>query len=236
MRVVIANQTCYGVIESFLMVDLSQFGINATGPYNIKSAGDVNGDGHEDIVIGLPWDADMRGRLHLFLLGEEMSILQHVIIDSRSRGFNSSLEPGDMFGTSLTSLKTQTVAGGSCFAVGAPGTNGTVGAVHVLCLDKTANITFYNLINTYSQDKINRGYFGYSLSVTHLQETIVLIASATGPYLLPDLQAANSTEGTVYLIVLGYDNRVLGVKEISNLFAYGLSEAVNVTMVSSIEV
>lgn len=218
------------------MVDLSQFGINATGPYNIESAGDVNGDGYEDIVIGLPWDADMRGRLHLLLLGEGVTILQHVIIDSRSRGFNCTLQPGDLFGTSLTSLKTQTVNGGSCFGVGAPGTNNTVGAVHVLCLDKTANITFYSLVNTYNQDKINRGYFGYSLSVTHLQETIVLIASATGPYLTSNMQTSNSIEGTVYLIVLGYDNRILGVKEVSNaeLYLSSQSAGINITAVSLI--
>eukprot|EP00029_Vermamoeba_vermiformis_P007498 TRINITY_DN3266_c0_g1_i1.p1 TRINITY_DN3266_c0_g1~~TRINITY_DN3266_c0_g1_i1.p1 ORF type:complete len:1098 (+),score=212.70 TRINITY_DN3266_c0_g1_i1:45-3338(+) len=226
-----ANQTCNGVIDSFRMIDLSQFGINATGPYNIESAGDVNNDGHEDIVLGLPWDADMRGRLHLFLLGENMSILQHVIIDSRSRGFNSTLMSGDLFGTSLTSLKTQTVNGGACFAVGAPGTNNTVGAVHVMCLDKSANITFYSLINTYNQDKINRGYFGYSLSVTHLQETIVLIASATGPYLLSNMQVSDAVEGSVYLIVLGYDNRILGVKEvfIAELYQSGQITGLNVT-------
>ncbi len=217
-------------------MDLSQFGINATGPYNIEPAGDVNEDGYEDIVIGLPWDAGMRGRLHLFLLGEEMTILQHVIIDSNSRGFNSTLQPGDLFGSSLTSLKTQTVAGGSCLAVGAPGTNNTVGAVHVLCLDKSANITFYSLINAYNQDKINRTYFGYSLSVTHLQETIVLIASATGPYLSSNMQQSNSTEGTVYLIVLGYDNRILGVKEVSSADLYIQSQDIglNITSVSAI--
>lgn len=86
-------------------------------------AGDVNGDGHADLVVGAPRFEDGLGRAYVY--------------HGSPRGLRDEpdavLEPpdGDLFGSSVAGLGDVDGDGYSDIAIGAPGQGVTVGRVHV---------------------------------------------------------------------------------------------------------
>ncbi len=91
----------------------------------LAGAGDVNGDGHADVLIGAYGAATSPGVVHLHL-GSESGIA-----DTPDRTYEGPDGNGGQFGFSVAGLGDVNGDGYADFAAGAPAANGSRGRVHV---------------------------------------------------------------------------------------------------------
>lgn len=105
------------------------------------------------------------------------------------------------------------------FVVGAPGTNGSLGAIYTLVLNRMGNLISTTSLSYATNDQLRHYRFGSSLNAVQFSDSIVLIVGAPGPEVnFSTNNNSNSSTallGAVYLIVYSYSYRLLGVRALS---------------------
>ncbi|MEM8748395.1 MAG: integrin alpha, partial [Actinomycetota bacterium] len=112
----------------------------------LANAGDVDGDGVNDLLVGAPRDGDGgvdRGAAYVLFLNDDGTVRDEQKLSSLSGGLGVSLTDGDRFGSDVTSLGDLDGDGVVDVVVGAPrddsaGTNR--GAAHVLFLNSNGTV------------------------------------------------------------------------------------------------
>jgi hypothetical protein len=146
--------------------------------WNVKSAGDINGDNFIDIIIGAPYAGPINeGQAYIFLGGKTIS--NKVIIKDATTIINGAFE-NDGFGTAVASVGDINNDGFDDFAVTAPladiDNNLDVGKVYIFNGDKNwakKNIKYCDLSSkNCTPDSIIIGensedFFGYSISTAN---------------------------------------------------------------------
>jgi len=218
------NQTCPGYIESVVPIDLAPYGVYTRGPVVVASLGDIDGNCVGDFAVGTPWDDDgglpQRGSVHIFLMNCNGTVNIHQKIGNyTATGFPFYLEAGDLFGSSLAVLGDGTVGNESfvVLAVGAPGTNGSLGAVYTLTVDQFGNVLSTTILSYANNNQLTHLRFGSSLNTLPLSNSIVLIAGAPGPDInsTTNSSALADSFGVVYLLVYSYSYRFLGIRVVT---------------------
>jgi len=89
---------------------------------SLAATGDVDGDGREDLAVGLP-GADAggpdRGAVRLLLLAPDSSVSSEHVISGSQGGFAGTLADGDTFGIAVTALPINPATGHARLVVGA---------------------------------------------------------------------------------------------------------------------
>ena len=91
--------------------------------YSVSSAGDVNGDGFDDIIVGAYGYSSSSGRAYIFFGGVNINTVADVILKGDT--------PGDKFGYSVSSAGDVNNDGYDDVIVGADGYNTTSGKVYI---------------------------------------------------------------------------------------------------------
>lgn len=125
--------------------------------YSVDGAGDVNGDGYADVVVGAPYSdaaGDDAGAAHV-LHGTDLS-------------GETNLEAADLttYGEGEGDIAGFAVSGGPCderVFVGAPGTDETTGAVHVVAANATGTASLEDATVTVTGEARGDGA-GFSLA------------------------------------------------------------------------
>ena len=88
----------------------------------LAATGDLDGDGRDDLAVGLP-GADQggpdRGALRLLLLASDASVASEIKISGLQGGFGGTLDDGDEFGISVTAAPIDPATGHARLFVGA---------------------------------------------------------------------------------------------------------------------
>ncbi len=103
----------------------------------LANAGDWDGDGRPELVVGAQWDGDggpQRGALHILYLNANGSVRQHAKISSTAGGFGAPITNFAEFGGAVTAVDDQDGDGQTDLAVGAI-YQGPTGSVFLLYLD-----------------------------------------------------------------------------------------------------
>lgn len=139
----------YGPSQPELTALLSEGDRFGTG----VTLGDLNGDGHPDIVCGAPGDDDggpNYGAIYQVLLDGNGSITEVIKVSTHSGFFTGFLSSNDDFGISIAILGDLDQDGVVDLAVGAPGDddgNIDVGAVWILFLRENGNVKRHRKIS-----------------------------------------------------------------------------------------
>lgn len=101
-------------------------------------AGDINGDGHADVAVGEPFDADQAGAVHVFygtvgglVANASGTARDDQLFTQGTPGVPGAREVGDSFGSSNVTADFD-ADGHADLAVAAPGENANRGLVTVL--------------------------------------------------------------------------------------------------------
>ncbi|MEM7297307.1 MAG: FG-GAP-like repeat-containing protein, partial [Bacteroidota bacterium] len=116
--------------------NLDQFGSSVT------SIGDLNGDGIEDVIIGASGDGN-EGAIWVLFLNENGSVNSSNKISNGRGNFSHTLEEGDRFGSSVTSLGDLNNDGIPDIAVGAnarENMNDNSGSVWILFMNRDGSV------------------------------------------------------------------------------------------------
>jgi hypothetical protein len=106
-----------GVVSSDITI--SRFGFGAS----VGSAGDINGDGYADVIVGAPGLNTLTGNAYVYLGGATGLSMNAMTL--------SGVAAGDMFGTSVGSAGDVNGDGFGDILVGAPGAMSGAGAAYV---------------------------------------------------------------------------------------------------------
>lgn len=149
---------------------------------DVQAAGDMNGDGITDIIVGAPKDDDGgtdQGAVWILLLNSNGTVNGYQKISETTGGFTGVLDPGDNFGWAVESISDLNGDGMTDFAVGSKfdddgGSNH--GAVWILFAEDTCNVvsTTCNLTADFTNTLVCVGdtTFFTDLSVD-LQDSII---------------------------------------------------------------
>lgn len=96
--------------------------------WNVSSAGDVNGDGFDDIIVGAPGYDNNRGRAYIFYGGDWFS---GALFAGNANVTINGGAPGDRFGWDVSGTGDFNKDGHDDVIVGAPGNSGDTGAVYI---------------------------------------------------------------------------------------------------------
>ena len=108
-----------------------QFGVS------VSSAGDVNGDGYSDVIIGAKGYSSNTGRAYIFFGGLNMNTVANIIMTGEAAG--------DLFGVSVSSAGDVNSDGYSDVIVGSQGSNSSTGKACLffggISMDSIADVT-----------------------------------------------------------------------------------------------
>ena len=135
--------------------------------------GDLDGNGVMDMAVGAPGDDDGgtgRGAVYVLFMNTDGTVKSHQKISDTEGNFSGTLDDGDSFGNSLTSLGDLNGDGITDLAVGAHGDDDRAGAgaTYVLFLNADGTVKSSQIISAtegnFSGVLQISDFFGYSLS------------------------------------------------------------------------
>lgn len=136
----------------------------------LAAAGDVDGDGVEDLWVGAPRDGlhpsegqVLGGALWLLYLNADGTVREHKKIAAGVGGLSSTLNPGDHFGRSVVNLGDVDGNGVSDLAVGTPEHGNDIGRVWTLFMNADGSVSSDVVASTLATFSGHNG-FGTSLS------------------------------------------------------------------------
>jgi hypothetical protein len=205
------------------IADVSLFG------YSVASIGDVNGDGFEDLAVGIPRDdsgGPDRGAVAVVFLGPSGTVVGSQKISVLDGGFAGPLANRDGLGTSVAGLGDLDGDGISEIAVGAPGDDDggfNKGAVWILFLNGDGTV------KTNRTRKISDTSGGFGGVIEDL-DAFGLVVGATGdingdgsPDLAVGMPNADdgrfASRGFVWILLLRPDGSVLFEARVEPLVA-----------------
>ncbi len=121
---------------------LSPLGASYKG-FTLSSAGDVNGDGYDDILIGDPYYNSNTGRVYLYFGGPNITDTANVVFTGRNTG--------DNFGCSISSAGVNG-NGYSDFIIGADGYHADTGIVYIYFGASSPNLFGRDSLKGYGKD------------------------------------------------------------------------------------
>ena len=138
--------------------DYDRFGLS------VSTAGDINNDGYDDIIIGAYWKSAYTGAAYVIYGGPKSSMsnrdfsLGTTTLDPTTTGFMiTGNAPGDQFGTSVSTAGDIDNDGYDDIIIGAPLKDGSKGAVYVIY--GREKLSMLNLdLNTLTLDPETTGF------------------------------------------------------------------------------
>lgn len=184
-----ASVACPATVNEALDLNVtSALLLDPTRMMIVKSIGDLDGNGVEDIAIGVPgllrgassWNCTVSnsscilGSVHILLMkstGDSVAILRVFTIDSNRTGINFTSH--DLFGFSIhpISIMDNVLE----LSIGAPGTNGSAGAVYLVAVDQTGA---FRTIRRVTPDGVVATYTIISTSESRVSSSAVLVVDA----------------------------------------------------------
>ncbi|MBI1315205.1 hypothetical protein GC176_28270 [bacterium] len=131
-----SSRTMSGVGNAPVLDSGAEFGTSLAAP------GDLDGDGIADVIVGAPV-AGSTGVIYVLFLNADGSVRDFATIDSSTLNV-PGLSSGDLFGSSIAAIGDLNGDGIIDLAVGAAGTDGESGALHILFLQvelKSVDVT-----------------------------------------------------------------------------------------------
>ncbi|MDQ3019082.1 MAG: integrin alpha [Bacteroidota bacterium] len=125
---------------------------NTFGKMSVSGAGDVNGDGYSEVIVGASGYSTLKGRAYLFYGGAAMNNTADVIITGEAIGDNC--------GYSVSGAEDLNGDGYSDVIVGLPGYNSEAGRVYIYFGSAVMN----NVADVIMNGEANDDNFGFSVS------------------------------------------------------------------------
>lgn len=111
----------------------------------VTPVGDIDGNGHVDLVVAAPHSAKNTGSIRLYIMGAENTFLFSRELVPGHWGFaEKTLKPGDLFGSAVHKLPVSDFNSPCVLAIGAPGdgSNGKKrGAVYIIQVSERGNVS-----------------------------------------------------------------------------------------------
>lgn len=127
---------------SHKMVTIGQ---NTFPRHMVTPVGDIDGNGFTDYIVANPTDMKKAGSIRLYLMKKMGQFLFSRELIPGNWGFEgASLQPGDLFGTSVFKLPSTSTVFPCVVAVGAPGDNANgkkKGAIYILKIAGNGNVS-----------------------------------------------------------------------------------------------
>lgn len=176
----------------------------------VAGAGDVNGDGYADVIVGAFGNSSSRGRVYVYFGGPNMSSSPAVKLSGQSTG--------DLFGMSVSSAGDVNGDGYSDILIGASGRNSATGRAYVFLGGKSVATTPYLTLD----GEAAGDEFGYSASSAGDVNGDGYSDFMVGAF------AHNSSEGKVYLYYGGPDSNATATVTFSgetagSIFGYSIA-------------
>jgi hypothetical protein len=176
----------------------------------VASLGDLDGDGNEDILVGAPRTSTAgfdRGEVYiLYLDGDQQVERVRALGDQPLIG--DSLSSRDLFGDALLNLGDLNGDGNIEVAVGAPGSDLRKGAVWLLSLSRTGDVTSRTVVDSVNVGAlrlVDNGRFGLGLAMLgDLDEDGRSEIAVGAPFALrrSDGSVQRGTQGEVWVMSL----------------------------------
>ena len=134
-----------GTVKSHQKISDTQGGFTGTLDdgsfgYSVSDAGDLDGDGITDIAVGAPCHRANRGAVWILFLNSNGTVKSHQKISDVTGGFNGTLNNGDFFGCSVSSIGDIDGDDNTDIVVGARYDGGSnMGAIWILFLNDKPN-------------------------------------------------------------------------------------------------
>jgi len=122
--------------------------------YSVASAGDVNGDGYDDIIVGAPFNSSSQGKAYLYFGGSVINSIPDAVFSGSS--------PGAQFGYSVSSAGDVNADGYDDIIIGAPYEDGTAGRATIIF--GNSSMASYSILLLSSPTGWYDDYFGISVA------------------------------------------------------------------------
>ncbi len=190
---------------------------------SLASLGDMDGDGINELAVGVTSDDDggsARGAVYVLFMNADGTVKSHQKISNTDGNFSGTLDDGDGFGRSLTSLGDMDGDGINELAVGVSSDDdggSARGAVYVLFMNADGTVKSHQKISdtegNFSGTLDDSDQFGRSLTSLGDMDSDGIIDLAVGAWNDDD---GGTNRGATYVLFLNADGTVKSHQKISN--------------------